>query len=183
MATWNHPDPHLRRSHRILRMVFELHKRGYQRIRIMPGMSSSGGHWRCHISHIDNFLATNGARIHQSLSLFQRSDIASYSSSQGNKYFGWEDAEKDTAADLADKFLSRYPEIAKCGQGQDWPYAGWYVTLLGYADRALFPIAYGDFNELAHILGGSQWDYSKAIRLSGNTSESLVMPPPGERAT
>ena len=37
-----HPDPIVRRCQRVLAMVHELHKRGYQRLRIMPGMSPSG---------------------------------------------------------------------------------------------------------------------------------------------
>lgn len=43
-------DPHLRRAQRVLAMVHELHKRGYQRLRIVPGMNSSGSAWRCFIT-------------------------------------------------------------------------------------------------------------------------------------
>lgn len=179
MSTWNHPDPQIRRANRVLRMVLELHKRGYQRIRVMPGMSPSGGYWRCHISHIGNFLRSHGARIPSEV-LSNCSEIAHYSSSSGNEYFGWEDAKKDTAADLADKFIDRFPKIAKLGYGRDWPYVGWYVTMLGHADNGHLPIAYADFNELAHLLGGKQWDYDKFIGLSG-TRDGLDLPPVGER--
>jgi hypothetical protein len=44
-----HPDPHVRHAVGVLAMVGELHKRGYEKIRVMPFMSPSGMHWRCWI--------------------------------------------------------------------------------------------------------------------------------------
>ena len=37
------------------------------------------------------------------------------------------------------------PEIMRAAQGDDWNYAGWYVKMLGYAERGMFPIAYADW--------------------------------------
>jgi hypothetical protein len=37
-----HPEPHIRRAVRVLAMVGELHKHGYQRLRLMPYMAASG---------------------------------------------------------------------------------------------------------------------------------------------
>lgn len=37
-----HPDSTIRRAIRVLAMVDELHKRGYQKLRVMPFMSPSG---------------------------------------------------------------------------------------------------------------------------------------------
>lgn len=37
-------------------MVHELHKRGYPKLRICPGMAPSGCAWRCSISHVANIL-------------------------------------------------------------------------------------------------------------------------------
>ena len=39
-----------RRGTRVIAMVHELHKAGYQRIRIVPGISGSGMHWRCSVT-------------------------------------------------------------------------------------------------------------------------------------
>jgi hypothetical protein len=111
------PDPTRRRAQRVLLMVHELHKRGYQRVRLVPGMAPSGLHWRCAVTHRGNILTTHGAMAktcdHPS---------ASYSSSQDNGYFGWEDAHQDTARQLAVKFLERFPAIVRRGQGLDWLY-------------------------------------------------------------
>lgn len=60
-------------------------------------------------------------------------------------FFGWEDSLKNTARQLASKFLDRFPAIAKLGQGTDWGYAGWYVQMLGLAERGVLPVAYADW--------------------------------------
>jgi hypothetical protein len=72
-------------------------------------------------------------------------EFAHYSSAQDNAYFGWEDAYQDTARQLAGKFLERFPAIARKGQGVDWLYTGWYVQILGLAERGIFPVAYADW--------------------------------------
>jgi len=48
---------------------------------------------------------------------------------------------------LATKFIERFPKIAKAGLGEDWEYAGWYVQMLGFAERGEFPLAYSDCYE------------------------------------
>jgi len=48
---------------KVLRMVTELHVRGYQRLRIAPGMAPSGCSWRCSITPATNISSRHGARI------------------------------------------------------------------------------------------------------------------------
>src|SRR5690349_20809912 len=120
----------LRRCLRVLRIVHELHKRGYQLARIMPGLSPSGLHWRCTITPRSNILRRHGAMCWQ----FKKNTVL-YTSAGGNEYFGWPDAQDYTVRQLADRFIERYPEIAKAAYGDDWRYAGWYVKMLGYAER------------------------------------------------
>jgi hypothetical protein len=121
-------------------MVHELHKQGYQRLRIMPGMSPSGIYWRVGITPVSNILRSNGARARE---FFEQA--AHYTSGAENEYFDWQDAHHDTARSLAAKFLSRFPRIAEAGLGRDWDYAGWYVEMLGGAEREEFPVAYSDY--------------------------------------
>jgi len=47
----------------VLRLVTELHVRGYQRVRIAPGMAPSGVHWRCAITPSANISRQHGARL------------------------------------------------------------------------------------------------------------------------
>ncbi len=132
-------NPATRYAQQVLLMVHELHKLGYQRLRIVPGMSPSGCYWRCAVTYTGNILISHGAMAKDF------SDAARYTSGQGNAYFGWEDARHDTARQLALKFVERFPEIARKGQGTDRPYADWYVQMLGFAERGIFPVAYADW--------------------------------------
>lgn len=156
---------HFRRALRVLRIVHEFHKQGYQRMRIAPGMSPSGGSWRCSITPRSNILRTHGAKLRDWGRL-----TAHYSSAQSNNYFEWTDAQHDDVKALAAKFHERMPEIVQASRGNDWEYAGWYVSMLGYAERGIFPIAYADWP--------SRED-SPYLPATGGESE-LLMPPPGE---
>lgn len=57
-----------------------------------------------------------------------------YTSGMGNEYFDWRDAQHDTARDLAEKFVERFPDLASAGKGQGWEYVGWFVEMLGVAE-------------------------------------------------
>ena len=99
-----HPEPYVRRAVRVLAMVGELHRRGYQKLRVMPFMAPSGCYWRCWIGPDTLFYRNHGAFLCdegydeevQSNSLSAR-----YTSGEENHYFGWRDAENDDARSLA----------------------------------------------------------------------------------
>lgn len=168
------PNPTIRRVQRVLLMVHELHKRGYQRLRIVPGMSPYGMHWRFSITPVTNILTTRGALYRD----FDH-DVAHYSSGSSNLYFGWQDAKRDTTRQLARKFVDRFPDLANKGLGPDWAYAGWYVEMLGLAERGCFPIEYSDWD---HEEPDDRWlpttcDSNAPANLQ---DARLPMPPPGE---
>jgi len=146
-------------------MVHELHKGGYQLLRIAPGMSPSGCHWRCSITPRSNILRSHGARVKDWTHC-----VASYSSAQDNEYFGWRDAEQDNVQQLAQRFVERFPDIVEASHGDDWNYAGWYVRMLGFAEREMFPIAYSDWMEEPD---------PRFMPLLGHESD-LLAPPPGD---
>lgn len=129
-----------RRCLRLLAMVQELHKAGYQLIRIAPGLAPSGCYWRCLVTTADNIRANGWEPVNW------ESGIARYSSGDEDMYFGWRDAPGKTARELAQAFLERFPDIGKRGAGWDWMYAGWYVTMLGAAEAGDFPVFYADHN-------------------------------------
>ncbi|GLC27763.1 hypothetical protein [Roseisolibacter agri] len=162
----HHPDSSVRRGQRVLSMVHELHKRGYQRLRVMPGMSPSGGYWRCNVTPASNILRTHGAMARDFTAL-----TAHYTSGMENEYFGWQDARTDSARVLADKFVERFPEIAAAAVGRDWAYVGWYTEMLGIAEQGYLPVAYADW-----------WDPLPPGILPTMPAypRGLVMPPEGE---
>ncbi len=149
---------------RVLRMVASLHVRGYQRLRIAPGMSPSGCHWRCSVTPVTNISSRHGAMMVDSDSL-----AAHYSSGMASEYFGWKDAVHATPGDLADLFIKRFQAIATAGRGSDWEYAGWYLEMLHltYPDR--LPIAYAD----AVLPNGY------LITAGGGPEARIPLPPPG----
>ncbi|MBI5306956.1 MAG: hypothetical protein HZB37_01110 [Planctomycetes bacterium] len=145
-------------------MVAELHLRGYQRLRIAPGMSPSGCHWRCTITPVNNISRNHGARI-ASWGILS----ADYTSGQGQNYFGWKDASHANPNQLADLFIKRFPRIAEAGYGSDWIYAGWYIEMLHLTYPDSFPIAYAD------------WDLPDDYLLSTGKDNKvrIPLPPPG----
>lgn len=130
----------LRDAARLIAMVHELHKAGYQRVRILPAMAPSGLHWRCTISDAGNF-SPDGL----SLVTTEEGRVARYTSGDGARYFGWEDGPNLTARLMAVRFLQRFPSIAAGGKGRDWPYAGWLTDVLGRAEHGSFVIFYADY--------------------------------------
>ncbi len=149
----------------VLRLVQALHVRGYQRLRIVPGMSPSGMHWRCNITPVTNILRTHGAMPADYSRL-----TAHYSSADERDYFGWKDARHGDPDRLAELFLARLPDIAEAGCGSDWLYAGWYIEMLHLTYSAAFPIAYADWELPADCL--TTVGDGEAVR--------VPLPPPGE---
>jgi hypothetical protein len=126
---------------KVLRMVAELHVRGYQRLRIAPGMAPSGCYWRCSITPVTNISSRNGARM---LSWDKLS--VHYTSGHEREYFGWKDAAHVTPSRLAELFIERFPAIVEAGRGSDSVYVGWYLEMLYLTYPNNFPIAYADWD-------------------------------------
>lgn len=124
----------------VIRMVQVLHTRGYQRLRISPGLSGSGCYFRVVVTPASNTYQDNGA-----LQVAYFDGTAIYTTGSINRYFGWHDAQDDGPGALADKFLVRFPEIAEAGRGRDWQYSGWYNEMIGFAEQGHFPMAYCDY--------------------------------------
>jgi len=152
----------------VLLMVHDLHKRGYQRLRIVPGMSASGAYWRVTILPKARVLRRHGAMSHD---WTWGGPEPFYTSGQEQKYFGWEDAQDDLPEALADKFLERFPEIADASRGSDWEYAGWYLEMLSKAQLGELPVAYADWYDEPD----PQW-----LPTTNGFQSGLPMPPPGE---
>jgi hypothetical protein len=148
---------------KVLRMVAELHNRGYQRIRISPGMSPSGNSWRCLVTPV-----TNICREHGAMTLSYENMTAKYSSANERAYFGWDDCAHVAPSTLAELFISRFPEIARAGKGADWAYAGWYQEMMSLTHPSSFPIAFAD------------WDLPTAhLTSTGERSDIVIPMPPG----
>jgi hypothetical protein len=124
-------EPLVRHATRVIAMVHELHKAGYQRIRMLPYLAPSGCFWRCAITYSDN-IEDDGYHIRNED--YDGHLVAPYTTGDDNQCFGWKDAGKLSARELAVRFLREFPLIAERGQGRDWMYAGWVTDVLGRAE-------------------------------------------------
>jgi len=164
-------DPDMRRCQRVLSMVLELHKRGYQNLAVFSGISPCGCHWRCGLMPFDWLMyeADGWLGCGQPDSV----DYARYTSASSNHYFGWEDAEQDTARQLADKFEDRFPELCRRVLGANYAYSGWLTYMVGMSERGSLPVMYQDYGEF-------EYDW---IKSSGTTGGRRLASPPHPRKT
>lgn len=138
-------DAGVRRCTRLLLMVHELHKAGYQRLRIHPGLSGSGMDWRCNITYAGNVEA-DGFSIRN----FDIDEglVAPFTSASSETPFGWQDGSALSARKMAMRFIGAFPIIVRRSVGRDWPYAGWLTDVLGRAEQGRwqdFLVLYADF--------------------------------------
>ncbi len=116
---------------KLLFMVKELHKRGFEKLRVIPSLSPSGTYWRC--DFIDetkkfNFTASNWVYCHEKEN--SKEEI------------------KLTTQELADLFIKENFEFIEHCKGENKEYATWYSKMLAqlttkdelpyaFADRAI----------------------------------------------
>lgn len=161
----NPEDDTHRNATAVLMMVSELHKLGYQRLRICPGMSPSGMYWRCSVTNVENIKSDHGA-----LMVDESADVVTYSSGAGSHFFGWDDTSGDGPEDLARKFVERFPVVARLGRGDDEDYAQWYDEVINVAQAGDLPYAYSDWLD----------EPEDGILPTVGGASRLVMPPGGE---
>jgi len=165
-------------------MVGELHKRGYQRLRVMPYMAPSGGFWRCTIGSADLFYRNHGSILREILDPDPddqaAATVARYSTAQENHYFDWRDAEQDNARSLADKFVRRFQKLSEQGKGFDYSYAGWYLRLLGLAEAGWLPIVLADYAPVVYDRIPLDDFRPEKRELEESEKPILPLPPPGE---
>lgn len=136
---------------RLLLAVEVLHRLGYERLRIAPGLAPSGSAWRCAVVPKAETCVENGA-----LTRTEYQAPASYTTGQGAGYFGWEDAAEDGPEELAQKILDRFPSVVAAARGEDPAYVAWYREMLVATAPYGLPYAiwdsYGDWRlDMTHL--------------------------------
>jgi hypothetical protein len=155
-----------RRMARLFQMVTELHKIGYQGLRVYPQIhhdrfhlvpSIFTTHPRAHGVMVDwdwgilgNGLPHNATRASQP------------STSLAAVYYGNEQSDK-TARESADIFVQLFPIVATLSLLDDYEYAGWFQRLTGEVEKGLRPL-------YARVDGE---DWSDADLFSGSDSPDV----------
>ena len=139
-------------ARRILLMLRELHGRGFERLRASPSVGWEMGaiwpDWRCDILPV-SCLDRNSAmarddeqisRLCQFLNIeYEEHHPLPWSTLGDHVPFGWPDAVWDSPEDLAQKFLTRFRDLAMAGWGSDPAYSRWLEeTLLATAPHGVF---------------------------------------------
>ena len=123
-----------------------MHKQGYQNLSIHTGKSSSGFHWRLSLLPFNDMCIDEHNIVNISPS--SNYEETYHSSGQtGNEYFGWTDATKLNARELAQTIIERFPRLMARCKGTNFEYVGWYIYMLGEAEKANLPIMYQDYHE------------------------------------
>lgn len=137
-------DETLRRAVRVISMVHELHKVGYQRLRIASDRVLLA---MCDSSCECRFAKWLGATrlVSKVPEKQRRTGECPICDCAGESLFGMDDASGADARKLALKFLGRFPKIANAGVGLEWRYAGWLTWILGNAEKGVLSILYANF--------------------------------------
>ena len=94
-----------------------------------------------------------------------------YTTGQGEKIFGWEDAGADEPAILAAKFVERFLDIIVLGRGNDPEYVSWYSAMVKDTEPAGLIYAYSDWDD-------SSFEYLNV--LGESIKRTVPFPPPGQ---
>lgn len=143
---------------RLLLMVAELHSRGFERLRIVPGLAPSGCYWRSAVTPSSNVEPGHGA-----LMLDRDGPTACHSSGYDEFLFSWDDAPQMSVSQLADAFVQRFPQVADEGRGADPAYVEWYAAMLVVTAPSGLPIAFHDWGAFPDCLHSTQVGESVCI--------------------
>lgn len=114
-------------------MVDELHKMGYEKLRICPGLIYSGSCWRCEISPKCYVGCDSGAKlcynVPDNIPVFLL-----------NKF-----KDNSNPKELARLFVDEYPEICRMSEGCDADYMKWFDMVMKLAEKEqVLPYCYSE---------------------------------------
>lgn len=121
-------------AYEIVMLVHELHKRGYEQLRLFPGMSPSGMSWRWELYPKVMMGGDNGFERHSGYIQFE-----CLRSSTGES--------RPKGRDLidVDQVLKEHAEFFEKAKGEDKAYVEWFQQIVDHAEKDDFPIAYCDY--------------------------------------
>ncbi len=156
---------------RILLMVSELHRLGFERLRA-PAYDYPLA-WRCPIVPAYWTLRSHGGMYDDPSSQMEQwfgeeACRHEYSSASGQYPFGWADTAFDTPRELALRFVRERQEIACAGWGPDREYARWFGEILDMTKPNGLYYAFAEFEEPTDHL------YTHMTRI-----DRVPLPPPG----
>lgn len=139
-------------SHQLkwLQVVHELHRMGYQKLRVYPYFGPNY-HWRCLLHPASNVDIEDHQRP------INESDQLKYTEAAGYQYFDWANCEELTPYEIAFRVTQEKSEFLRDCQGSDPAYVQWYIELLGFAAAGVLPtfggLSFSDYSNMGTLLG------------------------------
>lgn len=115
-----------------MKILHELHKLGYQKLRWMSYMSPNGCCLRCHITTQDHICANREI-------VFAGDPNEIWCTSTSTMTTG------EDIKPLVKTFMDENPRLLEIGKGVDPKYAEWYDKLLTFAAEGQTPVYYGEY--------------------------------------
>ena len=110
---------------KLLYVVLELHKRGYEKLRVVPSLSPSGLAWRC------SFVYRKGSGLIVSTWMDQ---------------FSTDETEIEyTNEELTDLFERKHSDFLRYCRGRDTEYVEWYGNMLQQLVEDELPFAFAEY--------------------------------------
>ena len=139
-------------AYEIVMIVHELHKRGYEQLRLLAGWSPNGLCWRWLV--YPKVLMTHGNRFEHDI---EGVPFRCLYSSTG------EDYPKDREPYSVDEFIKGNEGFLELARGEDKAYVDWYKNIISHAENKDVPIAFGEY------FSAKQWKFM--------SDEDLEYPP------
>ena len=132
--------PTYNRDFRLLEIVGELHRMGYEQLRVSAGVGPTGA-WRCWIGPARNFIGQDHAGLPTQL-------LSGYGYSRD----AWIDQHDLTLRELAQTFIDKNPITVEESRGPDPDYVAWYVEMLKLASPSSVPFMFDDWENFDKVL-------------------------------
>ena len=148
---------------RLLLSVRELHRLGYECLRIAPGLNASGSAWRCALAPAALMKPRHGALLDRPVDEL----VAYYSSAEERRYFGEPARFGGSRQLLAGMIVQRFPALVRQSYGA---YFGPFRSLISL--QAVHPFRSKPFSRFAPCRSPVfvQADHAVAVRVDQGVS-------------
>ena len=119
-------------AYELMKILHELHKLGYQKLRWMSYMAPTGLSLRCHITTQDHIV------VNQEI-IFDGNQGQVWCTSVGAMTTG------ENIKPLVKTFMEENPRLLEIGKGEDPEYVEWFNKLLSLAESGQPPVFYGEY--------------------------------------
>lgn len=122
-------------AYEIIMLVHELHQRGYEQLRLLPGMSASGCYWRWSI-YPKILMWDNDIMEHHN-------DYIPFKCMDGSTDFEYPRADMPKVS--VEDFIRGNENFIELSKAKDEEYVRWFSQIVEHAARKDFPIAYSEW--------------------------------------